>query len=83
VDGGGDPLALLEAHGSRVTSLHVKDRTADGRMVDVGDGVIDFRRILERAGELGTRYAFVEHDRPADPIESVRRSLEHLRRLGS
>ena len=78
VDGGGDALALLEAHGFRVTSLHVKDRTVDGRMVDVGDGVIDYPRILARAAELGTRYAFIEHDRPEDALVSVRRSLEHL-----
>ena len=79
VDGGAEPMALLEAHRARVTSLHVKDRAADGRMVDVGDGVIDFARILARASELGTRWAFVEHDRPADPLRSVQRSFEHLR----
>ena len=82
VSGGGDPLELLQAHAGRVTSVHVKDRSADGEMVDVGMGVIDFRTILARASGLGLRHAFVEHDHPADPMESVRASYGYLRTLG-
>jgi sugar phosphate isomerase/epimerase len=82
VDGGGDPMAYLESEAGRVTSVHVKDRTADGRMVDVGDGVIDFATILPRAEELGLRFALVEHDTPTDPIGSIRKSYATLERLG-
>ena len=79
VDDGEDPAALLEAHAGRVTSVHVKDRTADGRMVDVGTGVIDFGTLLPLGERLGLRHAFVEHDSPGeDPLESARRSLAHL-----
>ena len=49
VDGGADPMSLLAEVGGRVTSVHVKDRTVDGRMVDVGDGVIDFGTVLRAA----------------------------------
>lgn len=83
VHGGGDPVAMLEGRGGRVTSVHVKDRTADGRMVDVGDGVIDFATILPRAEAQGLMHAFVEHDRPGDPVQSVRRSYAHLTSLGA
>jgi len=81
VDGGGDPMAYLESHAGRVTSVHVKDRTPDGRMVDVGKGVIDFAMILPRAEELGMLHAFVEHDMPDAPIESVRHSFNALNAL--
>ena len=81
VDGGGDPMAYLESHPGRVTSVHVKDRTPDGRMVDVGKGVIDFAMILPRAEELGMLHAFVEHDMPDAPIESVRHSFNALNAL--
>lgn len=81
VHGGADPAGYLQRHGGRVTSVHVKDRTADGRMVDVGDGVIDFASLLRAAESAGLMHAFVEHDRPGDPLESVRRSLAHLRTL--
>ena len=81
VEGGGDPMAYLESHAGRVTSVHVKDRTPDGQMVDVGKGVIDFAMILPRAEELGMLHAFVEHDMPDAPIESVRHSFNALNAL--
>lgn len=82
VHGGGDPSAMLARRTGRVTSVHVKDRTANGRMVDVGAGVIDFATILAEAEAQGLMHAFVEHDRPGDAVESVRRSYAHLRSLG-
>ncbi len=81
VHGGADPLAMLDARGDRITSVHVKDRTADGDMVDVGDGVIDFASVLGEAASLGLSHAYVEHDRPGDSVESVRRSYDHLASL--
>jgi sugar phosphate isomerase/epimerase len=78
VHGGADPMAELDARAGRVTSVHVKDRTAAGDMVDVGAGVIDFRTVLARAGELGLLHQYVEHDQPGDPIESVRASHRAL-----
>ncbi len=82
VHGGDDPLAQLARRAGRVTSVHVKDRTADGRMVDVGDGVIDFAASLGAAEEQGLLHAFVEHDRPDDSVASVRRSYAHLASIG-
>ena len=79
VHGGAEPERRLRS--GRVTSVHVKDRTADGEMVDVGQGEIDFASILNLAEANGLRHAFVEHDRPDDPLESARRSLAHLRVL--
>jgi len=81
VNGGGDAAAYLREEAGRVTSVHLKDRTADGRMVDVGDGVIDFAGLLVLADEQGLLHAFVEHDTPEDSIESARRSYRHLASL--
>jgi len=79
VDGGGDPLQYFEAHPGRFPSVHVKDRTVDGRMVAVGEGVIDFRTILGRAEQAGIEHYFVEDDEPGDdPIGNVRTSFETL-----
>ena len=82
VHGGADPLEALEIRSGRVTSVHVKDRTFEGQMVDVGDGVIDFAEILSAARGHGLRHAFVEHDAPGDAVRSVRRSYEHLSGIG-
>jgi sugar phosphate isomerase/epimerase len=79
VHGGADPERYLDETAGRVTSVHVKDRSPDGRMVDVGAGVIDFAALLPLAERHGLLHAFVEHDQPGDdPIASVRRSYEHL-----
>lgn len=80
VHGGGDVMAYLAETAGRVTSVHVKDRTASGEMVDVGAGAIPFDAILLEAERLGLRHAFVEHDRPTDALASVRRSYLHLTR---
>lgn len=78
--GGKDPLAYFERWPGRFHTVHVKDMdgSPEGRMVDVGAGVIDFASIFARAEQAGIRHYFVEHDNPADPMESVRRSHEAL-----
>jgi sugar phosphate isomerase/epimerase len=81
VNGGKDPLAYFTAHAGRFHLIHAKDRTAAGEMVNVGSGVIDFRAILARSQQAGIRYVFVEHDRPASPLDDVRASYTYLRGL--
>ena len=61
--------------------VHVKDRTADGEMVDVGAGAIDFASIFARREEAGIEHAFVEHDNPPDPFASIGASFDYLDRL--
>lgn len=81
VHGGADPLDYFKRYPGRFDLCHVKDRTADGEMVDVGAGVIDFAAIFERSAQAGLIHYFVEHDTPGDPIASVRVSYEHLASL--
>lgn len=77
--GGGDAFSYFDRHPGRFRLVHVKDMSASGEMVDVGQGTLDFRRIFARAAQAGIAHAFVEHDQPADPIESARRSFAALR----
>lgn len=81
VDAGQDPLAYFARHPGRYSSLHLKDRTSDGQMADVGAGAIDWLRVIRAARDAGARHLFVEHDEPADALESARTSLRHLRSL--
>ena len=80
VRGGRNPEALLERYDGRVRMLHVKDMAADGAMVDVGAGTIDYPRLLRRSTGV-VSHAFVEHDEPADPFASARASLRYLRSI--
>lgn len=82
VDAGQDPLAYLARHPRRYSSLHLKDRTAEGRMADLGGGAIDWMRVIRGARAAGARHLFVEHDEPTDALASARASLRHLRSLG-
>jgi sugar phosphate isomerase/epimerase len=80
---GYDPLDLVRRFPGRIALLHVKDGTeAPAKtMTDVGKGVIDFGKLLAEAQAAGLRYAFVEHDQPADALASIRASHEYLARL--
>lgn len=77
-EGGADPISFMERWPGRVKLVHVKDRTAGGRMVDVGAGVIDFAEIFSRPEAGIIRHYFVEHDQPGDPWASVTASFRYL-----
>ncbi len=81
VSAGADPLAYFARYPKRFPMVHVKDRTADGTMVDVGRGTIDWRRILSRRKQAGIEHFFVEHDEPADPFASAQAGAAYLKRL--
>ncbi len=82
VDGGADIIDLLTRYPGRFKSCHIKDRTADGKMVDVGKGVIDWKAALAKAMDVGVELYFFEHDQPAAPVASaVASSHDYLRAL--
>jgi len=81
--GGQDPLAYFARWPGRVPLVHVKDSLGapDHKMVDVGAGTIDWKRIFARSAQAGIKHYFVEHDQPADPIASIQASCDYLKRL--
>jgi len=81
VHAGADPIAFMDRWPGRIPMVHVKDRTADGRMTEVGNGVIDWGEILRHRERAGIRHYFVEHDRPEEPFRSIESSLHYLSRL--
>ena len=82
---GGDPLAYFERYPGRWPAWHVKDMDAQGRFAPVGQGLIDFARILTGAKTAGLQTYFVEQDATFDgqpPIEAVQISHAALPELG-
>jgi sugar phosphate isomerase/epimerase len=82
--GGSDPLALMERHGDRYWLFHIKDapRLGADHDVELGQGVLDFRRLLARAGSLAGKHVYVEQESyPGAPIDSVRRDYAYLSSL--
>lgn len=80
---GSNPLAYFARWPGRFTLVHVKDMddTPQHGMVDVGSGVIDFKRIFAQREQAGIRHFLVEHDNPGSPFDSIRASFDYLRRL--
>ena len=72
--GGGDPLAYFARHPGRFPLVHVKDMDASRGIVDVGKGVIAWKKIFARRDQAGIRHCFVEHDQPPDAFASIRTS---------
>ena len=81
---GRSPLDYFAKHPGRFPSVHVKDMDATARrsFTEVGRGVIDFKNIFAAAPRAGVRHYFVEQDEtPASPFDSVKISLDYLKRL--
>jgi sugar phosphate isomerase/epimerase len=80
--GGGDIVDYLSRYPGRFVACHIKDRTADGKMVNVGEGVIDWKTAIGKAMDVGIQYYFVEHDEPAAPVaEGIAKSFQYVRDL--
>lgn len=81
IKGGVDPVALFEQHPGRFPLWHVKDLDKEmGKVLPVGDGTIDFKRIFKHAKTAGLKYPFIEHDMPADAFDSLTRSKAYLKK---
>jgi sugar phosphate isomerase/epimerase len=77
--GGEDPVAMIEKMAGRVKLLHLKDAAPDGKMTDVGSGLLDFAAIIAAGRATGVEHFFVEHDHPPKPYwPSVEASVGYL-----
>jgi len=78
VKAGRDPLAYFHHHPGRFRLCHLKDIDKDGKIVDVGQGRIDFPALLAQRKNAGLQHFFVEHDSPKDALASARSSYRFL-----
>jgi sugar phosphate isomerase/epimerase len=79
---GVDPVTLLRRARGRCPLVHVKDfASAEGREFrPVGEGAIEYARILPAAVEAGVEWLLVEQDETDGPaLEAVKRSLAAVR----
>jgi sugar phosphate isomerase/epimerase len=76
-----DPIEYLAAHENRFTLCHLKDMDANGAMVDVGSGVINFAAIIPAAKKAGVKHYFVEHDETTTPFHALENSFKAISSL--
>lgn len=81
---GADPVAYFEKYPGRFKSWHVKDMDEEGKFAPVGEGTIDFGRILKEKETSGMVKYFVEQDMSWDkkPLEVIVISHEGLKKIG-
>lgn len=78
---GADPLQYFAKYPGRFPLVHVKDFDAQGNMVDVGKGVIDWAAIFAKADLGGIKHYFVEFDDPKSPFDSIQTCYTYLEKL--
>ena len=77
-----DPIALINEHPGRFPLWHVKDMNnkPDQMFTEVGNGVINFKKIFEHSKKAGLKYFFVEQDVcPGDPYDSITKSISYIK----
>jgi len=52
-----------------------------GRMADVGQGSVDWKRIFAHAGKAGIKHYFVENDDPKSAFDDIKISYDYLNKL--
>jgi sugar phosphate isomerase/epimerase len=80
-----DPVAYFQKYPGRFKIWHVKDMDSQGRFAPVGQGNIDFKRILAHKKLSGMKYYMVEQDQTFDglqPMEAIKISKEGLKKFG-
>lgn len=82
--GGGDVVEWCCRLKGRLPFIHLKDLGYDREqnrpvICALGEGNLDFKRIIAAAEQSGCRWFIVEQDHtPGDPFEAIRQSYEHL-----
>jgi sugar phosphate isomerase/epimerase len=82
--GGGDPVRWCQSVPGRLPVIHLKDYqfTTENKPIycEVGQGNLDFPRIIAAAEESGCAWFVVEQDScPGDPFISIEQSFAYLR----
>lgn len=79
--GGYDPVEYFNKYPGRFELWHVKDMEPGEEkfFAEVGEGIIDFKRVFDAREKAGMNYFFVEQDQSRrNPIESIEMSWNYL-----
>lgn len=84
IKAGADPVAYFKKYPGRFKVWHVKDMDDQGRFAPVGNGHIDFSRILANKELSGMEYYLVEQDKTFNmkPLEAIKVSHKGLKEIG-
>jgi sugar phosphate isomerase/epimerase len=79
---GKDPVQLFKQHPGRFHLWHVKDLDKGyEHILELGKGVINYKRIFDNASVSGMKYYFVEQDGAPKPLKNIAVSYRYLQSL--
>jgi len=93
VQGGIDPVKLMEKYPNRFKAFHIKDMRKGAPTglyeggapasdnVIVGQGMMDWPAIVAEGNKIGVKYWFIE-DETSDPVHNIPPSISFLETLG-
>jgi sugar phosphate isomerase/epimerase len=85
LEGGGDPYAILKKYPGQSLTVHLKEHGGKKGAV-IGEGTVKWDEIFRLCETIGgTKWYIVEQESytsQATPLESVRRCMENLRKMG-
>jgi sugar phosphate isomerase/epimerase len=82
VKAGLQPLDIFKKYPKRIALWHVKDmdNTEKRGFTEVGNGIIDFKKIFKAHKMSGMKHFFVEQDLcPGSPFASIEKSIAHIK----
>ncbi len=80
VKGGQNPVTYFSRYPGRFELAHVKDmnNNRDEGITCVGNGIINFKPILNQAAKGGAKYYIVENERAVKGMKCAKESYQHL-----
>jgi sugar phosphate isomerase/epimerase len=81
VKAGADPIQYFRKHPGRYRQCHLKDGTAGGEITVVGEGIMQFRPLIDAARATGVEHYYVEQDGAADPLKASAQAYQYLRKI--
>jgi sugar phosphate isomerase/epimerase len=76
---GADPVALFNKNPGRFPLWHVKDINKETKMpVEIGKGMVDFKRIFAASKVSGMQHFFVEQDMAPSPQANITASFQYI-----
>lgn len=88
VRGGRDPLEYVQAYGSRLSAIHVKDIAPEGTngdqdgWCDLGAGTMDWAALLQACRNQSSDLIYaLEHDKPSNPVGYAKASAAAFKTL--
>jgi len=81
--GGGDPYAVLKRFPGRSKTVHLKEHGGKAGAA-IGEGDVDWKRIFDLCETVGGTEWYIAEQESYDttPLESVKRCIENLRKMG-